>query len=190
MTLSELMIQRQSALCGRWLDVLLADYGEETAVKWRRERDPFANPVGHTFRTGAPKLIEVVSSDGEFDEAAAAAALEPIVKIRSIQDLAPSRAVSFVYMLRGVIRDEFATELGQGARRAELALIERRIERLALLAFDVYVRCRDQVYRLRQDELKRSVATLLRRWHGANELPEPASEAVQLSPPPKQAVQR
>ena len=188
MTLKELIIQRQSALCGRWLDALLADYGEETAANWRRERDPFANPVGHTFTTGAPQLIEVVSSDGELD-AAAAAALEPIVKIRSIQDLAPSRAVSFVFMLRDAIRAEFAAELARGVHDAELAVIERRIERLALLAFDVYVRCREQVFRLRQEELKRSVATLLRRWHG-NELPEPASEVAPLSPPSKQAVRR
>jgi hypothetical protein len=188
-TLRELIIQRQSALCGRWLDALLADYGEETAANWRRERDPFANPIGHAFKTGAPGLIEVISSDGELD-ATAAAALEPIVKIRSIQDFAPSRAVSFVYMLRDAIREELAAELAQGAHGAELAVIERRIERLALLAFDVYVRCREQVFRLRQDELKRSVAMLLRRWHGADELPEPASEVVRLSPPPKQAVRR
>ncbi len=189
MTLKELMIQRRSALCGRWLDALLADYGEETAAKWRRQRDPFANPVGHTFRMGAPKLIEALSSDGELS-AAAAAALEPIIKLRSIQDFAPSRAVSFVYMLRDAVRAEFASELAQGAYQAELAVLERRIERLALLAFDVYVRCREQVFRLRQDELKRSVASLLRRWHGANELPEPASEVVRLSPPPNQAVRR
>ena len=187
MTLKELMSQRQPALCGRWLDALLADYGEETAANWRRVRDPFANPVGHTFTVGAPKLIEAVSSDGELD--AAAAALEPIVKIRSVQDLSPSRAVGFVYMLRDVIREEFAAELAHGAHAAELAVIEQRIERLALVAFDVYVHCRERVFRLRQDELKRSVASLLRRWHGAD-LPEPAAEVVQLSPPPKQAVPR
>ncbi len=189
MTLKELIIQRQSALCGRWLDALLADYGEETAANWLRERDPFANPIGHAFRTGAPKLIEVISSDGELG-AAAAAALEPIVKIRSIQDLAPSRAVSFVYMLRDAIRDELAAALAQGAHAAEFVAVERRIEQLALLAFDVFVRCREQVFRLRQDELKRSVASLLRRWHGS-ELTEPASEEVVcLSPPPNNAVRR
>jgi hypothetical protein len=183
------MSQRQSALCGRWLDALFADYGEETAAKWRRERDPFANPVGHTFRAGAPRLIEALSSDRELD-GDAAAALEPILKIRSVQDFAPSRAVSFVFMLRDAIRAEFASELAHGARDAELAVIERRIERLALLAFDVYVRCREQVFRLRQDELKRSVATLLRRWHGSDELPGPASDVVELPPRPKQAVRR
>jgi hypothetical protein len=183
------MVQRQPALCGRWLDSILADYGEETAANWRRERDPFANPIGHTFTAEAPRLIEAVSGDGEFDTVAAAA-LEAIIRIRSVQDLAPSRAIGFVYMLRDVIRSELATELAQGAHATELATVDRRIERLALLTFDVYVRCREQVSRLRQDELKRSVASLLRRWHGS-ELPEPASEeVVRLSPPPNHAVRR
>ncbi len=182
------MVQKQPALCGRWLDALFADYGEETAANWRRERDPFANPIGHTFTTEAPRLIEAVSGDGEFDSVAAAA-LEAIIRVRAVQDLAPSRAVAFVYMLRDVIRGELAAELAQGQHAVELAMVERRIERLALLAFDVYVRCREQVFRLRQDELKRSVASLLRRWHGSD-LPEPASEVVRLSPPPNLADRR
>ncbi len=188
MTFRDLLVQRHSDLCARWLDAILADYGAETAAMWRRERDPFANPIGHTLRTGASKLIETVHGDGE-PNAAAVAALEAIVKIRSIQELAPSRAVAFVYMLRDAIRDEFAAEIASGAHVADLAALDRRIERLALLAFDIYVRCRDQIHRLRQEELKRSVATLLRRWHGS-ELPEPASEVVQLSPPPSHAVRR
>jgi hypothetical protein len=169
--------------------LILADYGEETAANWRRERDPFANPIGHTFSTEAPRLVEAVSGDGEFDTVVAAA-LEAIIRIRSIQELAPSRAIAFVYMLRDVILAELATELAKGAHAAEFATIERRIERLALLGFDLYVRCREQVLRLRQDELKRSVASLLRRWHGSD-LPEPASEeVVRLSPPPNHAVPR
>ncbi len=171
MTLRELLVQRQPALCGRWFDAILADYGEEAAALWRRERDPFANPIGHTLATEAPRLVEAVASDGE--SLAAARALEAIIRIRSVQELAPSRAVAIVYLLRDVIRAELAPELADPALAAELAALERRIERLALLAFDVYVRCREQVFRLRHDELKRSVAALLRRWHGG-ELPEPA----------------
>jgi hypothetical protein len=189
MTLRELLVHRRSELCERWVDAILADYGGDTAELWRRERDPFANPIGHTLRAGASKLVEAIHSDGE-PPAAAVDALEAIVKIRSVQEFAPSRAIGFVYALRDVIRDEFAPRVEGGADAAELAAIERRIERLALAAFDVYVRCRDRVHRLRQEELKRSVATLLRRWHGTEELPAPDSEVAALAPPPNQAVRR
>ncbi len=171
MRLRELLADREPALSERWLDAIFAEYGEEAAAAWRRERDRFANPFGHTLKTELPRLIQAVNGDGEL--AAAAPALEAIIRIRSVQDLAPSRAVAFVYSLRDVVRAELAAEVANGALDAELAGLERRIEHLALLAFDVYVRCRDQVFRLRHDELKRSVATLLRRWNGG-ELPEPA----------------
>jgi hypothetical protein len=165
MTLQELLLHRRGALSRRWLDAVLAEYGEQTAARWLRERDQFANPVGHTFAAGLPQLLEAVAAGGE-TPAGALTALEAMLRIRSVQDLVPSRAVGFVYRLRDAIRDELAAELAGGALSAELAAVEGRIERLAWLAFDTYVRLREQVFRLRQEELKRSVASLLRRWHG------------------------
>jgi len=164
MTLQALLIERRDALCRRWLGAVLAEYGEQTAARWVRVRDQFANPVGHTLAAGLPLLLEAVAGGGE-TPARAANALEAILRIRSVQDLAPSRAVGFVYRLRDAIRDELAAELASGALAAELAEIDARIERLAWLSFDIYVRLREQVSRLRQEELKRSVASLLRRWH-------------------------
>ncbi len=180
MTLQTLLAERHGALCRRWLDAVLAEYGEQTAVRWRRQ-DPFGNPVGHTLATGLPQLLEAVVAGGE-TPAGAATALEAILRIRSVQDLAPSRAVGFVYRLRDAIRQELAGELAGGTLSAELAAVDERIERLAWLAFDTYVRLREQIFRLRQEELKRSVASLLRRWHGdAPSEPEPG--VVRLSPP-------
>jgi len=182
MTLRDLLVERRVAVCGRWLDAILGEYGEVTASRWRRERDPFANPVGHALATGLPALLDAVAADGEPD-VAALAALEAIVRIRSVQELAPSRAVGFVYRLREAVREELSAELAGGAHAAGLSAVDGRIERLALLAFDTYVRLREQVLRLRQEELKRSVASLLRRWHGG-EIPEPDPGVVRLAPPP------
>jgi RsbT co-antagonist protein rsbRD N-terminal domain len=181
MTLAQLLSERQEALCGRWLDAILAGYGEPTASRWRREKDPFRNPVGHTLAAGLPALLASVSSEALPQDALAA--LGEIVRIRSVQALAPSRAVGFVWLLRDAIRAELGEELSGGAHAEELAGVERRIERLALEAFDTYVALREQVFRLRQEELKRSVASILRRWHGG-QIPEPGAEALaQLSPP-------
>jgi hypothetical protein len=171
------MGQRRAALCRRWLDAILAAYGKDAAAVWRRERDPFTNPVGHCFATEAPKLVDAVVGDEL--PAAAAGALDAIVRIRAIQDLPPLRAVGFVWLLRDVVRAELAVEIGRGGLDDELAVLDRRVERLGLLAFDVYVRCRERVYQVRQEELKRSVGSLLRRWHGGG-LPEPVPTVVAL----------
>jgi hypothetical protein len=82
-----------------------------------------------------------------------------------------------------VLREALADELAGGEHAQDLAAVERRVEGMALRAFDAYVRCREQIHRLRQDELRRSVGSLLRRWHGA--VPEPAGELVRLTPPPR-----
>jgi len=190
MTLRDLLAERQAPVVGRWLDAILDEYGPETAARWRRNRDPLTNPTGHTLTTGLPQLLAAVAGDGE-PSAEARAALEAIVRIRSVQELTPSRAVGFVYRLRDAVREELGDELAGGAHAAGLAELDGRIEQLALLAFDAYVRCREQVFRLRQEELKRSVASLLRRWHGGElPAPAPAPDVVQLSRPAGPGVGR
>ncbi len=175
-------------MCGRWLEAILAEYGQLTASRWRRERDPFANPVGHALTTGLPELYEAALAGGE-PSAAQVTALEDIVRIRSVQELSPSRAVGFVHRLRDAVREELGAELAGGAHAEELAALHAAIERLVLLAFDVYVRFREQVYRIRQEELKRSVASIMRQWHGEWAEAE-AGDVVQLSPPPNPAGRR
>ena len=186
MTLREILVERRAALCGRWLDAILDDYDPQTAARWRRTSDPFANPIGHVLGTALPVLLEAVAGEGE-PAADAVRALEEVVRIRCVQELAPSRAVRFVYALRDAIREELAAELT--GRADELRTLEGRVERLAFLAFDTHARCREQIFRLRQDELKRSVASLLRRWHG-DEIPEPPPDVVRLAPPPKASAAR
>jgi hypothetical protein len=188
MTLRELLVERRSSVCRRWLDAVLGEYGRATAERWRRERDPFANPIGNALATGLPELVEAVAGD-EDHAGRAMAALETIVRIRSVQDLAPSRAVGFVYLLRDAVKDELAVELAGGTHADELSAVNERIERMALLAFDVYVRLREQIFRLRQEELKRSVASLLRQWHGSD-VPEPRPQPVQPSLPPNPGARR
>lgn len=189
MPLAELLLERRGALCERWRDAILAGYGALTASRWRKEQDPFANPVGHALVSGLPHLVAAVAREGDVGEEAAAA-LQAIVRIRSVQDMSPSRAVGFLCQLRHVIEAELAPELAGGAARAELAAVEARIERLTMLAFDIYVEIREQMFKLRQEELKRSVASILRQWHGG-EVPQPGAEALaQLSPPRDPSARR
>jgi hypothetical protein len=182
MTLREILVERAEALCERWVAAILAEYGAGTAIRWGRERDPFANPVGHALRAAVPRLYQAATGAGAPGEGAASA-LEDILRIRSVQEMAPSSAVRFVYRLRDVIRAELAEELAAGDHHQGLAELDARLEQLALLAFDVYVRQRETIFRLRQEELKRSVASLLRRWHGDG-ADEPT---LDLAPPPRPA---
>jgi hypothetical protein len=159
--LRSLLLQRKGAIAERWLHQALAVYPPDALQFYERERDRFANPVGQALRTGTETLLEVLLE--EQDPARLRAPLEEILKIRSIQDLTPSQAVGFVFRLKDVVREEIRGEVALPTLAAELATFEARVEELTLLAFDVYVKCRELVYELRVHEVKRNVAGLLRR---------------------------
>src|SRR5512145_389414 len=128
MTLREILFEKRAVLCDRWLGATLAEYGAPTALRWRRERDTFANPVGHALATGLPEIFAAVVGEGD-PGPAAVGALEAILRIRSVQSMPPSRAVGFVYLLREAIWAELEPALAGGAHADELAALEARLER-------------------------------------------------------------
>jgi hypothetical protein len=65
------------------------------------------------------------------------------VRIRAVQNFTPSQAIGFVFDLKGLIR-----AMAPADRQAskEMVVIESRIDALALLAFDLYMSCREKIY--------------------------------------------
>jgi hypothetical protein len=94
--------------------------------------------------------------------ASLAPVLDNIVRIRAIQDFTASQAVSFPFLLKQIIRAEFEPDALPYSE--ELAALEARIDELALLAFDLYVKCREQVFEIKANEIKRR-AFILERAH-------------------------
>jgi len=146
----------------QWIARTVQSYPSSAAAFLSGEEDPFRNPVGHTLRQSLTILYHELQ--GSMDEARIASALDAIIRIRAVQDLSPSRAVGFVFLLKPIVR-EFAPETGQAllANRIEDRIndqindqihnqINDRIDRLALLAFDKYMQCREQVAQIRARE--------------------------------------
>jgi hypothetical protein len=82
--------------------------------------------------------------------------------------------VSFVFLLKRVIRAEIK-EAADRAAADELAEIDAQIDQIALFAYDIYVKCREQVYELRVNEVKRNVSAIMERFCGVDPEAEPAS---------------
>jgi hypothetical protein len=81
---------------------------------------------------------------------------DDIVRLRAVQDLLPSQALAFLFSLKGIIREELRAEIaGQDLSDALLSL-ESRIDSLALSAFDIFMQCREKIYEIRANELKRA----------------------------------
>jgi hypothetical protein len=168
--LQELLLQKKTQLVDRWFQRVLETYPTDTAKYLRQEPDRFQNPVGQTVAP-ALKIIFAILVQG-FDVARLQSSLDDIIRIRAVQDFSASQAVGFLFQLKQVIRDELENQTLNGTRVAELAALETRIDEAALLAFDIYMQCREQIFAIKNDRLKRETSLLLERsqkaWKGGN----------------------
>ena len=58
----------------------------------------------------------------------------------------------------------------------ELRLFEERIDELALLSFDIYMKCRERIYEIKADEARRMVFRLLQKANLVCEIQEKESD--------------
>jgi hypothetical protein len=151
MELNEAMAAKRVVVLERWFQAVLATYPEETARFLAGGADPFANPVGHTVRESLGRLYDRFATDAPARELSSA--IDGIVRIRAVQEFAPSAAVGFVYTLRVILREELADAALDPAGQAAL---ESGVDRLALVAFDVYMQCREKIFEIRVREIKES----------------------------------
>ena len=169
MTLVELLLKNQDAVVGRWFELALATYGGDAPATFKRQKDPFANPIGHSLRVGTRKIFEALLGgmdpgempSGEMDIEKIRQELHDIVKIRAVGQFSASEAVGFVFHLKEAVRAELAEALEDPRFRRELAKLESRIDQIALVAFDLFVQCREQVYELRVNEVKRKTSWIM-----------------------------
>ncbi len=171
MTLGELLLKNQDAIVGRWLDHVLATYGADSSAVFKRQKDPFANPVGHSLRVGMREIFEALLRGMDVEKIRQH--LHEIVKIRAIQQFSASEAVGFVFYLKEAVRAELADAAKDPRFSDELAQLDRRIDRVALAAFDIFVQCREQVSELRVNEVKRRVSWVMDKMsqHGLDSQP-------------------
>lgn len=139
--------QTQQSVAQQWLAATIQAYPPSTARFLRQEKDIFRNPIGAALNEGMPLLVEELF--GGMELAKIAEALGGIVRIRAVQELSPREAVGFVFKLKEIVRAELA------ARPEVISELDRRVDEMALAAFDLFVRCREEVYELRLSEARR-----------------------------------
>src|SRR5208337_4159429 len=133
------LAEKRGAILERWLEQTLASYPSQTARFLRNEKDRFRNPVGNTLKEGLATLLEEIT--GEMDIVKIRPALESIVRLRAVQDFTPAQATGFVFALREILYEN----LEGGGPPAW----QKRIDEMALLAFDLYMRCREEIYEIK-----------------------------------------
>lgn len=161
MTFETVLAEQKAQLAEGWAELILRTYPKETQKVWTRQKDRFQNPVGAAILEATGELVELLL--GWEDAGAIAASLDKLIRIRAVQDFTPSQAIGFVFLLKKLIRDEFFKDMERDGTLADLLRFEARIDNLALMSFDIYTKSREEVFRMRVEEVKRSQSSLLRR---------------------------
>jgi len=177
MTLAELLQKNKEAIVERWADGVLATYGGEASAAFKRQKDQFANPVGHSLRKGTRGIFETLLEGADAERIREH--LREIVKVRAVQQFSASQAVGFVFLLKESVRAELGKALSDSRLSSEVVKFEGQIDRIALAAFDVFVECREQVYELRVNEVKRRVSWVVDKMNNRDldpDLARPNSE--------------
>lgn len=162
----------------KWLNALMRTYPNESARFFRDTADPFANPVGAAMRKGIAELFDVLAAD-TFDPEAAHAALEPMIRVRAIQNLEPSEAIGFIVEIKSIIEQDTDTSGKTPLQAERLRKIAAHADRALLAAFDIYVACKKHVYTLRARQARDSVSRLLIKKELISELPDIGPEVGQ-----------
>ncbi len=176
MDLENFLTQHKSSILKKWFNSILETYPAETVRMLKKEKNQFANPVGSTIYQGMEKLYQELITD--MNEETISPFLDRIVRIRAIQDFSPSRAIAFAFDLKRLVREQMeeASNAEERLTANDLDTFDARIDQLAMLAFDIYVKCREQLYELRVNEVKNRTHRLLQRANLLAEIPEQEPE--------------
>ncbi len=147
-------LQENGEILDRWIDRVLATYPSGGAAIFKKQKNPFANPVGYNITHALTTLYKHLCHDTEID--AALSALEDLVRIRAVQEFSPSEAVSFLYLLKEVVKDENKRSKGDACLSLdEWLAFEQRIDAISFRVFDMYMASRERIFVVRLNELKR-----------------------------------
>lgn len=164
-----------------WARRLLATYPEEGAAFFGGQADPFRNPVGSVMSDGLGALTRLLAApEGEASRDAAREALEPMLRVRAVQEFTPSEAVGFVFLAKRAVR-QAAEARGVVLEPGQLGAIDRLVDEFALVAFDLYEASRRRLERARRREQQRRTERLVALAERLG-LPEAAQPPTHESP--------
>ena len=150
--LEKILEQKKSVIVKKWFDLTAQTYAPDTAEFLKSKQDQFANPVGGTMFNGLKGLLDQL--EHSMDPEIITSHLDPIIRIRAVQKFTPSQATAFILSLKKVLRENLNKELRDRSVAAELIAFESKIDQLCLMAFDIYMQCREKIFQISANETR------------------------------------
>jgi hypothetical protein len=173
--LEKILIENRATILKEWFALVVETYPAETSKFLKGQKDPFANPVGRAVRNGVEDLFDELLRG--LNREHAGACLDPMIRIRAIQNFTPSEAIGFIFSLKAIIRKIIGKKIVEKNLLHEVYAFESKIDDLGLIAFDIYMKCREKIYEIKANEFRNRHYSAFRRAGLISEVPDdPALE--------------
>lgn len=163
MALKAILEKNRDEIVGKWFDLTVETYPQESHKHMKTQMNPFANPVGGATKEGLSALFDMVVQEEDPPVEQVFESLDRIIRMRAVQDFTPDQALGFVFFLKSLVRDAVGREIDSPGVAVELLSFESRIDRLALQSFSIYMQCREKIYELKANELRNRTSRILQR---------------------------
>ena len=170
MGLEKVLAKKRDAIVADWFDLMAKTYAPDTAQFLKKNNDPFTNPVGGYLSTGLKGLFDQLLAGP--NQEAVRPLLDPIVRVRAIQNFSPSKAIAFVLVIKKIIRKHLSMDSKDSRLMKDLLEFEDRVDAMSLFAFDIYTQCREKIFDLKAKEEKDKVFKAFKRAGLIQEEPE------------------
>jgi len=111
----------------------------------------FSDPVSYVVKANTEAMLEwLLEVQGDLR-----IPLEEICRLKAVEETRPAEALGFIFALKQIIREELAGDQEIEIGAEELWKLDQRIDEMALLAFGIYCDCREKIYELKINEIKR-----------------------------------
>ncbi|BBD09035.1 RsbRD N-terminal domain-containing protein [Desulfovibrio ferrophilus] len=161
MHLIDLLRENREAVLERWFDLIVKTYPGLSSM-FLHKKHRWGNPVGTNIDGAIAGLFDELLKDEAGEDLAPL--IDTVVRIRTVQDYSPSEAVAILIFIKHVVREQFAKQIDAGeVPVSEVLQFESRVDTMMLVAFDIYTKCRNQLFELRLEDFKRHFSGVLRK---------------------------
>lgn len=151
MKILEIVRQNKSEYINKWFQAVIKTYPSETAKFLFENKDTFANPVGSNIFKGIEGLFNELIRE-TMNKESILTYLDPIIRIRAVQDFTPLQTVAIIFALKPILREMLEKKCTDLALCNELFELSLRIDTIGMMGFDIYVQCKEKLYAIRANQ--------------------------------------
>ncbi|MBF0457037.1 MAG: RsbRD N-terminal domain-containing protein [Nitrospirae bacterium] len=161
MKLHDILVKESSNILNGWYSLILKTYHPDSEVFLAKKNDPFANPIGHNISVSIKGILEELLNN--MVQERIVGLLNDIIRIKAVQDSNPSDAISLLFLLKQTLRDATKGYIEGEQLFRELLAFEDKIDRLTLLSFDIFMKCREDIFNIKVNEIRRGAFMFTKR---------------------------